>query len=78
MMFTLIEAKKQEIFNKLENKERESVERLVNQKGKIEHQPKMSEAVAELTETLFKQGTTAEIAQLDKSFHAIFQEGAAC
>ena len=74
---TLIKAKSQEIFNKLENQERESIERLGNQKTKIEQQLKMSETVAEQTETLFKQGTSAEIAQLDKSVDAFFQEGVA-
>ena len=79
MMLTLIEAQKQEMFNKLENQERESIKRLRSQKSEIEHQIKMSETAAEQTETLFKQGTSAEIVQLDtKSFHAFFQEGAAC
>ena len=73
-MSTLIKAKNQEIFNKLENQERESIEWLVIQKIKIEQQVKMSETVAEQTETLFKQGTSAEIAQLGKSVDAFFQD----
>ena len=73
-MSTLIKAKNQEIFNKLENQERESIELLVIQKTKIEHEVKTSETVAEQTETLFKQGTSAEIAQLGKSVDAFFQD----
>ena len=73
MMFTLIEAKKSETFNKLENEERESIERLVIQKSEIEHQVKQTEQ----TETLFKQSTSAEIVQLDRSLDALFQEGVA-
>ena len=59
-MPTLIKAKNREIFHKFENQERESIERLVIQKTTIEQQAKMSETVAEETETLFKQGTSAE------------------
>ena len=74
-MSTLIKAKNKEIFNKLENQERESIERLVIQKTTIEHQVKKFQTVVEETETLFKQGASAEIAQLGKSVDAFFQEG---
>ena len=70
-----MKTKNQEIFNKLENQERESIERLVIQRTEIEQQDKISETVAVQTETLFKQGTRAEIAQLDKSVDAFFSGG---
>ncbi|XP_078352834.1 E3 ubiquitin-protein ligase TRIM45-like [Oculina patagonica] len=74
-MIGVIEAKKQEIFNKAERQAAESMECLVIQKSDIEHQVNMTETVIEQTETLLKKSTTAEIVQLDRSLNTIFPEG---
>lgn len=75
MMIGVIEAKKNEIFNKVENQERESLEGLIMQKSEIEQQVKMTETAVEKTETLLKRSTNAEVVQLDKSLKIIFQGG---
>ena len=74
-MIGVIEAKKQEIFDKAECQAAESLERLVIQKSEIEHQVNTTETVIEQTETLLKQSTSAEIVQLHDSLNTIFPEG---
>ena len=74
-MIGVIEATKQEIFNKAERQAAESLERLVIQKGEIEHQVNTTETVIEQTETLLKRSTSAEIVQLNNSLNTIFPEG---
>ena len=74
-MIGVIEAKKQEIFNKAEGQAAESLERLVIQKSEIEHQVNTTETVIEQTETLLKRSTSAEIVQLHDSLNTIFPEG---
>ena len=74
-MIGVIEAKKQEIFNKAERQAAESLERLVIQTSEIEHQVNTTETVIEQTETLLKRSTSAEIVQLHDSLNTIFPEG---
>ena len=74
-MIGVIEAKKQEIFNKAERQAAESLECLVIQKSEIEHQVNTTETVIEQTETLLKRSTSAEIVQLHDSLNTIFPEG---
>ena len=74
-MIGVIEARKQEIFNKAERQAAESLERLVIQKSEIEHQVNTTETVIEQTETLLKRSTSAEIVQLHDSLNTIFPEG---
>ena len=71
----VIEAKKQEIFNKAERQAAESLERLVIQKSEIEHQVNTTETVIEQTETLLKRSTSAEMVQLHDSLTTIIPEG---
>ena len=73
-MIAVIEAKKQEIFDKVEQKAKESLERLGMQKSEMEHKVKITKNAAEKTETLLKRSSNAEIVQLDKSSTTIFQE----
>ena len=74
-MIGVIEATKQEIFNKAERQPAQSLERLVIQKSEIEHQVNTTETVIEQTETLLKRSTSAEIVQLHHSLNTIFPEG---
>ena len=74
-MIGVIEAKKQEIFNKAERQAAQSLERLVIQKSEIEHQVNTTETVIEQTETLLKRSTSAEIVQINNSLNTIFPEG---
>ena len=74
-MIGVIEARKQEIFNKAERQAAESLERLVIQKSEFEDQVNTTETVIEQTETLLKRSTSAEIVQLNNSLNTIFPEG---
>ena len=69
-MIALIEAKTQEIINKVEKQERESLECLKIETGEIEDQVKMTEATVKKTETLLQQSVSAELVQLEKSLNA--------
>ena len=69
-MIAVIEAKKQEIFNDVEKKANELLERQGIQQSEVENQVKVIETAIERTETLLKRSTNAEIVRLD----TIFQE----
>ena len=73
-MFQVIDAKKQEIINEVENLVKESLQRLETKKSKIEDEVKMSKATLDKTETLLKQSPSAEIMQPNKFLNKIFQE----
>ena len=70
-MIAVIEAKKQEIFNDVEKKANELLERQGIQQSEVENQVKVIDTAIERTETLLKRNTNAEIVRLD----TIFQEG---
>ena len=74
-MILVIETKKQEICNEVENEATVSIKRLVTQKSETEHRVKMTETIIEQTETFLERRTSAEIVQVDTSLDAIFQEG---
>ena len=74
-LICVINAKKQEICNEVENHAAESIQHLGAQKIKLEDNMKTFETVIEETETLFKRSTSGDIVQFDKSVDAIFQEG---
>ena len=73
-MIAVIEAKKQEIFNEVEHKTKESLERLRIKRNEIEHKVKMIDTAVEKTETLLKRSTNAELVQLNESLTTIFHE----
>ena len=70
-MIVVIEAKKQEIFNDVEKKANELLERQGIQQSEMENQVKVIETAIERTETLLKRSTNAEIVRMDTNF----QEG---
>ena len=74
IIFQVMDAKKQEIINEVENQARESLQRLEARKSKIEDEVKMSEATLDKAETLLKQSPSAEIMQPNKFLNKIFQE----
>ena len=69
-----IEAKKMEIFDDVENKAKESIERMGMQKQDIEQQVKIHETTIEKSETLLKQSTSAQIMQPIEFLDKLFQE----
>ena len=74
-MIAIIEAKKQEIFNEVEHKAKESLELLRLQRSEIEHKVKTIDTLVAKSEMLLNRSTNAELVQLDKSLNTIFQEG---
>ena len=74
-MIAIIEAEKQEIFNEVEHKAKESLELLRLQRSEIENKVKTIDTEVAKSETLLKRRTNAELVQLDKSLNTIFQEG---
>ena len=73
-IYVAIEAKKMDIFDDVENQEKESLERLGMQKQDIEQQVKMHETVIEKSELLLKRSTSAQIMQPNNFVDKILQE----
>ena len=73
-LFQVIDAKKQEVINEVENQAKEYLQRLETKKCKIEDEVKMSKATLDKTETLLKQSPSAEIMQPNKFLNKIIQE----
>ena len=69
-----IEAKKMEIFDDVENKAKESIERMGMQKQEIEQQVDMHETAIQKSETLLKRSTSAQIMQPIEFLDKLFQE----
>ena len=68
-VMAVIEAKKQEVFCKVEEQAKESLERLGIQKYRLEHQVNLIETEIERAETILKRSTSAEIVRLNTIFH---------
>jgi len=73
-IFQVIDEKKQEIINEVENQAKESLQRLETNKSEIEDEVKMSEATLNKAETFLKRSASAEIMQPNKLLNKIFQE----
>ena len=73
-IFQVLDAKKQEIINEVENQAEESLQRLETNKSEIEDEVKMSEATLDKAEILLKRSASAEIMQPNKLLNKIFQE----
>ena len=59
-------AKKEEIFNEVENQAKEALERLGNGKSEIEQQLETMNALVGRTETVLKRNSIAELIQFNK------------
>ena len=73
-IFQVIDAKRQEIINEVENQVKESLQRLKMKKSEIEDDVIMSEATLDKAETLLKLSTSAEIMQPNKFLNKFFQQ----
>ncbi|XP_078361727.1 E3 ubiquitin-protein ligase TRIM71-like [Oculina patagonica] len=73
-MHQVIDAKKQEIINEVENQARESLQRLGMKKSAIENEVKMSEVALGKAEALLERSPSAEIMQPNKFLNRILQE----
>ena len=73
-IIAIAEAKKLEIFDEVENKVKESLERLGMQKQEIEEQVKMHETAIEKSEILLKRSTSVRIMEPIEFLDKILQE----
>jgi len=73
-IFQVIDTKKQDIINEVENQAKKSLQRLETKKSEIEDEVKMSEATLGKAETFLKRSASAEIMQQNKLLNKIFQE----
>ena len=73
-IIAVAEAKKLEIFDEVENKVKESLERLGMQKQEIEEQVRMHETVIEKSKLLLKRSTSAQIVEPNGFLDKMFQE----
>ncbi|XP_068678218.1 E3 ubiquitin-protein ligase TRIM71-like [Montipora foliosa] len=73
-LMTAIQAKQNEIFDALENKVKESLEFLMEQKHAIEVEVKTHETAIEKTEVILKRSTSAQILQPNEFLDKVIQE----
>ena len=73
-MIAVIEARKQDVFDAVDNQARKSLETLSQKKGEAENQVKIIESAIEQTESLMKRNLNAEILGFNETFDEILQE----
>ena len=73
-MTAIIEARKQEVFDAVDNQAKKSLETLSQKKGEAENQVKIIESAIEQTEALMKRNLNAEILGFNETFDEILQE----
>ena len=73
-MMAIIEARKQDVFDALDDQAKKSLETLSQKKGEVENQVKMIESAIEQTESLMKRTFSAEILGFNETFDKILQE----
>jgi len=73
-LIAIIEARKQDIFNTVDNQAKETLDRLALKKGEVENQVKMIESAIEETETILRRSSSAEILGFNETFDTILQE----
>ena len=73
-MIAIIEARKQDVFEAVDNQAKKSLETLSQKKGEVENQVKMIESAIEQTESLMKRNFSTEILGFNETFDKILQE----
>ena len=73
-MTAIIEARKQEIFNAVDNQAKESLECLALRKGEAENQLQFIKSAIEETRQLLRRSSSAEILGFNETFDTILQE----
>ena len=73
-MIAIIEARKQDVFNAVDDQANKSLETLSQKKGKVENQVKIIESAIEQTESLMKRNFSTEILGFKETFDKILQE----
>ena len=73
-MIAIIEARKQEVYEAVDNQAKKSLETLSQKKGEVEKHVKMIESAIEQTESLMKRNFSTEILGFNETFDKILQE----
>ena len=73
-MIAIIEARKQDVFDAVDDQANKSLETLSKKKGKVENQVKIIESAIEQTESLMKRNFSTEILGFNETFDKILQE----
>ena len=73
-MIAIIEARKQDVFDAVDDQAKKSLETLSQKKGKVENQVKIIESAIEQTESLMKRNFSTEILGFNETFDKILQE----
>ena len=73
-LITIIEARKQDIFNTVDNQAKETLDCLALKKGEVENQVKMIESAIEKTENVLRRSSSYEILGFNETFDTILEE----
>ena len=73
-VIAIIEARKQDVFDAVDNQAKKSLESLSQKKDEVEKQLKIIESAIEQTETLLKRSFSTEILGFSETFDTILQE----
>ena len=73
-MIAIIEARKQDVFDAVDDQANKSLETLSQKKGKVENQVKIIESAIEKSESLMKRNFSTEILGFKETFDKILQE----
>ena len=73
-MIAIIEARKQDVFDAVDNQAKKSLKTLSQKKGEAENQVKIIESAIEQTESLMKRNFSTEILAFNETFDNILQE----
>ena len=73
-MIAIIEARKQDVFDAVDDQANKSLKTLLQKKGKVENQVEIIESAIEQTESLMKRNFSTEILGFKETFDKILQE----
>ena len=73
-IIAIIEARKQDVFDAVENQAKKSLESLLQKKDEVEKRVKLIESAIEQTETLLERSFSTEILGFSETFDTILQE----
>ena len=73
-IIAIIEARKQDVFDVIDNQAKKSLESLSQKKDEVDKQVKLIESAIEQTETLLKRSFSTEILGFSETFDSILQE----
>ena len=73
-IIAIIEARKQDVFDVIDNQAKKSLESLSQKKDEVDKQVKLIESAIEQTETLLKRSFSTEILEFSETFDTILQE----